>query len=237
MKNGFGLCCCDFSGSGCSEGEFVTLGYNESEDLKLIVSLIIDSGLSDSIFLWGRSMGAVTALLYTIKNRTNNIKGLILDSPYSNLRNLAIELAQNSIKLPKFMISPIIDNIDKVIKKKANFGLPQMDLIALLKKTGPLNIPAYFITSLNDTVVPAYHIEELKKYWGPEAIIKYITLKHYENRSDATNETCLNFMKGIIEKIQTRKRTNSFSEIKIQNFNSLKQMPFKAASRIKLIKK
>lgn len=45
-----------------------------------------------SIGIWGRSMGAVTALMYADSN--HEIGCLVLDSPFSNLEVLSKELAQ-----------------------------------------------------------------------------------------------------------------------------------------------
>ena len=54
----------DFSGSGRSEGNFVTLGSNEQHDLKVVVEYLTSLETVSCVILWGRSMGAATALLY-----------------------------------------------------------------------------------------------------------------------------------------------------------------------------
>ena len=54
----------DFSGSGLSGGEHVTLGWNEKDDLKAVVNYLREDGNVSLIGLWGRSMGAVTSLIY-----------------------------------------------------------------------------------------------------------------------------------------------------------------------------
>jgi alpha/beta superfamily hydrolase len=54
----------DFAGSGQSEGEFVSLGFFEREDLKAVVAHLRASGRVSTIGLWGRSMGAATALMH-----------------------------------------------------------------------------------------------------------------------------------------------------------------------------
>lgn len=54
----------DFAGSGRSDGEFVSLGYYEKDDLKAVVADLRQSGRVSSIAVWGRSMGAVTALMH-----------------------------------------------------------------------------------------------------------------------------------------------------------------------------
>lgn len=55
-------------GSGNSEGEWVTLGAHEVDDLEVAVKHLRTEYPSATIGLWGRSMGAVTALLYTAKD-------------------------------------------------------------------------------------------------------------------------------------------------------------------------
>lgn len=37
IKNNLALCSFDFTGSGNAEGEFITLGYYEQEDLRLVI--------------------------------------------------------------------------------------------------------------------------------------------------------------------------------------------------------
>ena len=48
----------DFAGSGKSDGEHVTLGYFEREDLMCVVAHLRATDVVSTIALWGRSMGA-----------------------------------------------------------------------------------------------------------------------------------------------------------------------------------
>ena len=73
--------CFDFSGSGQSEGDYISLGWWEREDVNCIVKYLRKFGRTSTIGLWGRSMGAVTALLHA--DRDPSIAGLVLDSPFS----------------------------------------------------------------------------------------------------------------------------------------------------------
>nr|GMD47201.1 putative alpha/beta hydrolase [Ipomoea batatas] len=50
----------DFSGSGLSDGDYVSLGWHEKNDLKVVISYLRDNPKISRIGLWGRSMGAVT---------------------------------------------------------------------------------------------------------------------------------------------------------------------------------
>ena len=49
----------DFSGSGESEGQYVTLGINEAKNVCTVIEFISKTKSINDIFLWGRSMGAV----------------------------------------------------------------------------------------------------------------------------------------------------------------------------------
>lgn len=55
----------DFAGSGRSEGEYITLGMNETRDLKRVLDETRKLIKVRRVVLWGRSMGAVTALMFT----------------------------------------------------------------------------------------------------------------------------------------------------------------------------
>lgn len=54
----------DFSGSGPSDGDYVSLGWHEKEDLKCAVSFLRTNKQVSRIDLRARSMGAVTSLLH-----------------------------------------------------------------------------------------------------------------------------------------------------------------------------
>ena len=64
--------------------------------------------------IWGRSMGAVAAIkFYTLfeqqklvckELRTVKIVALVLDSPFSSLNQLAVQIAKNKINIPEIVI-------------------------------------------------------------------------------------------------------------------------------------
>jgi len=58
----------DFAGCGNSEGEYISLGYYEKDDVDVVFQYLRSLGTVSSIGLWGRSMGAVTALMYADTN-------------------------------------------------------------------------------------------------------------------------------------------------------------------------
>jgi len=63
-----------------SDGEWVTLGAHEVDDLEAVVHHLRATFPESTIGLWGRSMGAVTALMYS--QRDPSIAGVVsLSSP------------------------------------------------------------------------------------------------------------------------------------------------------------
>lgn len=64
----------------------MSLGYYEQEDLKLVLETLKIYPSIDRVALWGRSMGAVTALLYLPQD--NRISAVVLDSPFKSLKGL-----------------------------------------------------------------------------------------------------------------------------------------------------
>lgn len=88
-----------------SEGSWVTLGAHEVEDLETAVEYLRQEGSTSTIGLWGRSMGAVTAILYSQKDPS--IAGVVADSPFSKLVDLMMELASNKeqgMNIPKPLV-------------------------------------------------------------------------------------------------------------------------------------
>jgi len=88
---GVALCAIDCAGSGNSGGEFVSLGHYERDDVAAVVDDLRKRRLVGRVALWGRSMGAATALLYA-STRDPHVAAVVADSPYSSLVDLCREL-------------------------------------------------------------------------------------------------------------------------------------------------
>ncbi|GMP56642.1 hypothetical protein CsSME_00021056 [Camellia sinensis var. sinensis] len=118
----------DFSGSGLSGGEHVTLGWNEKDDLGAVVDHLRADGNISLIGLWGRSMGAVTSLMYGAEDPS--IAGMVLDSPFSDLVDLMMELVDTfKVRLPKFTVKFAIQYMRRAIQKKAKFDIMDLNTI------------------------------------------------------------------------------------------------------------
>ncbi|XP_019180811.1 PREDICTED: uncharacterized protein LOC109175893 isoform X2 [Ipomoea nil] len=160
----------DFSGSGLSGGEHVTLGWNEKDDLKSVVEYLRRDGNISSIGLWGRSMGAVTSLLYGA--RDPSIAGIVLDSPFSNLVDLMMEVAgTNKIRLPKFTLKFAIQFMRRSVLKKAKFDIMELDTIKVARCCF---VPLLLGHAVDDDFIQPHHSDRIfDAYMGEKNIIKF----------------------------------------------------------------
>lgn len=100
LSLGVNLCIFDFAGYGNSEGTFVSLGSKEIWDIECVIEHLKEHYRQKKFILWGRSMGAVAALLYlAVKSlgvgdgvgegkgmsRENAVIGGVYDSPFHSL--------------------------------------------------------------------------------------------------------------------------------------------------------
>eukprot|EP01056_Protomagalhaensia_sp_Gyna25_P001519 Protomagalhaensia_sp_Gyna_25__1518@NODE_177_length_4608_cov_57_230904_g139_i0_p3_GENE_NODE_177_length_4608_cov_57_230904_g139_i0NODE_177_length_4608_cov_57_230904_g139_i0_p3_ORF_typecomplete_len417_score45_53Hydrolase_4/PF12146_8/9_2e25Peptidase_S15/PF02129_18/1_3e17Peptidase_S9/PF00326_21/1_1e13Abhydrolase_1/PF00561_20/2_6e12DUF1100/PF06500_11/9_9e11DUF818/PF05677_12/3_2e10Abhydrolase_6/PF12697_7/1_1e09Acyl_transf_2/PF02273_15/1_4e08DLH/PF01738_18/3e08BAAT_C/PF08840_11/2_4e07DUF1057/PF06342_12/ len=151
----------DFAGSGRSDGEFVTLGWNEEEDLRAVVNHLRERRRVSSLGLWGRSMGAVAAMRYASKDAL--ILAMVCDSPFSNLRQLAEEVASSFVWIPhnkisKLLVGPALYLVKNKIKDKSGLDIDKLDVIETVQES---NVPVLIITGIDDVFVRSHHAKAL----------------------------------------------------------------------------
>lgn len=74
------VCCFDFSGSGMSGGEYVSLGFFERDDLASVIQNLRERRAYTRVGVWGRSMGATTAVLHSA--RDPSLAGVMLPTKW-----------------------------------------------------------------------------------------------------------------------------------------------------------
>ncbi|XP_071716104.1 uncharacterized protein [Rutidosis leptorrhynchoides] len=160
----------DFSGSGLSGGEHVSLGWYEKDDLKSVVDYLRADGNVSLIGLWGRSMGAVTSLMYGAEDPS--IAGMVLDSPFSDLVDLMMELVDTyKIRLPKFTVKFAIQYMRRAILKKAKFDIVELNTIKVAKSSF---VPVLIGHAGDDDFIQPHHSDRIyEAYMGDKNIIKF----------------------------------------------------------------
>lgn len=156
------LCCLDLSGSGHSEGEFISLGHFEEQDLKVLIQHLRSLGVT-YLGLWGRSMGAATSILRAAEDWS--IGAIVLDSPFSSLPVVAQELVNSKIPIPEFMMNMALSRVRREILERANFDIE--DLLPI-RSAARARSPALFATAEDDDFILPHHTYDIHRAWGSE---------------------------------------------------------------------
>mmetsp|Transcript_31608 Transcript_31608/g.76506 ORF Transcript_31608/g.76506 Transcript_31608/m.76506 type:complete len:355 (+) Transcript_31608:863-1927(+) len=168
---------CQLSG----DGEHVTLGYFEREDLMCVVAHLRATDVVSTIALWGRSMGAVTALLHG--DRDPSIAGMVLDSPFADLARLCEEMVDKArdqgINVPGFVSSVAIRMIRGSVRRQADFDIKDVSPISHVPHCF---IPALFVAAENDDFITKEHSLSLHDAYAGDANMIVVDGDHNSNR-------------------------------------------------------
>lgn len=125
--------------------------------MECVVDYLRKSDTVSTIGLWGRSMGAVTSLMHA--DRDPSIAGLVLDSAFSSLRELAEDLCKKHSSIPNFVIGTALTILNSSIKDRANFDLNNIN--PLKNHVDKAFIPALFVSAKSDNFIEPKHTQAL----------------------------------------------------------------------------
>lgn len=97
-------------------------------------------------------MGAATSLLHA--DRDHSIAGVVLDSSFASLKQLAKELAARHTKIPNWILTAAMKIVKKSVKSRADFDLEKLNPIDNLDKAF---IPALFGHAEGDMFIEKHH--------------------------------------------------------------------------------
>ncbi|EOS60691.1 hypothetical protein C815_01150 [Firmicutes bacterium M10-2] len=138
-----------------SEGDAISMGYYESDDLVDWINDLVKDDPDCSIVLFGVSMGAATVMMSLGKNLPSNVKTCIEDCGYTSAWDeFSYQLNQNT-HLPPF---PIIHIADLITKMRGGFRFKEANPLRAVQHS---NIPTLFIHGTNDLFVPTYMVYKL----------------------------------------------------------------------------
>ena len=213
LKNNINLFVFDFSGSGISEGKYISLGYHEKEDLNVVMDFVCKLPGVGKIGLWGRSMGAATTMLYAHKDP--RVSAICMDSPFAEFRRLAKEMCLNVIKIPDFLLEGAINLVKSTVKKKNGLDIDKLRPIDCAAKT---TIPAIFIHAEADELISYEHTFELCEAYMGEKTVKYCLGFHNSPRpKKILDEVGKFFAKNMVDGYKIEIEPNIFDEIDDEN--------------------
>ena len=182
----------DFCGCGQSDGEYISLGYYEKKDVHCVVEYLLKSKKVSKIGLWGRSMGAVTAIMYA-NEHPSLIDAMVLDSGFYSLKILINELIFSKIKLPKFIFDKLLNMVKETVKEKAHFDLDTIEPYIFAKNC---LVPAFFCHGNEDDFVLPHHSQDLfNEYKGKDKYIEFAKGGHNSSRPRKLIINICNFLK------------------------------------------
>mmetsp|Transcript_100552 Transcript_100552/g.260277 ORF Transcript_100552/g.260277 Transcript_100552/m.260277 type:complete len:542 (-) Transcript_100552:43-1668(-) len=160
--------CLDLSGSGRSDAEYISLGYHEEKDLRVVLQHLRTLESVSAIGLWGRSMGATTSILRAAEDQ--QLAACVLDSAFRDLRTVAEELVNRGrFPVPAFLLSWALEMIRSEVSTRASFDPLELKPI----KCAPLaTCPAFFGVASDDTFVLPHHTEDLHNAWGGDRVLR-----------------------------------------------------------------
>ena len=207
LKRNINICSFDFEGSGYSEGEYISLGFHEKNQLKNIVDFIENYPGVGEIGLWGRSVGAATSLIYASIDK--RIKAIVVDSPFADFRRVAKEMCMAQVSIPGFLIEGAISIIGKSVYKKNKMKINEIKPIEAVKKC---DIPVIFVHAKDDDLVNFQHTLDLyNNYRGISKEIKEVNGGHNGKRSTVLMESIAKFFEKRL------KNDYSYGKIKEEN--------------------
>jgi pimeloyl-ACP methyl ester carboxylesterase len=145
--HGILVCCIDFAGCGASGGDYISLGHWEKDDVEHVIARLAVMFGIDQFFLWGRSMGAATAVMV----RSPLVRGIIVDSAYTSVADLCAFIAESKSPLPSWLTPGAVWALGKLVKSSAGFDLHAVRPIDFAASA---TIPAIFGHAPEDEFVP-----------------------------------------------------------------------------------
>ena len=203
----------DFYGCGKSEGKYISLGWYESDDVECVINYLKKTNKVNSIGLWGRSMGAVTALIYSSRDK-NNLSAIVLDSAFYSLKKLIEELIEESIKIPNFIINSMVKTLQNTILEKANFDINDIEPYLFAQKC---SVPAFFCHGKDDSLINPHHCQDLYDIYPYKKKIAYLNGDHNTTRTDEFKKSAALFFYHYLnlKELKTTKKIKSNSSLNI----------------------
>lgn len=156
LDKGFNVLVYDSRGYGESGGKITTFGHYEKYDLDSWVDYIAKRNEGGIIGVHGESMGGATALLHSkINEESKRVKFYVVDSSYSDLKELGRKILKDNIDQPYLETFVYYFNgfyVNFITLMKAKFLVTR---ISPLKAIRNVSTPIMFIHGAKDILVPS----------------------------------------------------------------------------------
>lgn len=153
-NRGYNVLISDNRACGESEGEYLTFGVRESEDIARWVELVAKRIPDGDIVLQGTSLGGATVCMCSAMELPN-VKAIISDCAFTSMR---AEFEHMSKMFLHFVAKTMLNAEERVTKKKFGFDFTSQSPIESIKQA---RYPVFFVHGRADTFIPYASAEEL----------------------------------------------------------------------------
>ena len=200
LASGASVFAFDFAGCGMSEGDFISLGWFEKDDLAGAIEYLRNNSLATAIALWGRSMGAACSVLHA--SRDPSLAGIILDSPFASLEQVAVELVATAPQqvpgtpaIPSFLVKTALWKVASTVKTRAGFDLYKLRPVDAAKTCF---VPALFGAGTEDVLVRPHHSKMIFDEFAGDKNMLSFDGDHNDLRPDFFIDSACIFLKNIL---------------------------------------
>ncbi len=155
LAHGYQVLTPDLCASGESEGQYITMGVKESQEIVVWAKQIKEKYPDAQIVLHGVSMGAATVLMAAARDDLPGLVAVIEDCGYTSAYKMFSNQLGVIFGLPEF---PIMNCVDVVSDIKTGVKVSDAAPIEVVSK---IKVPVLFIHGEADKLIPPAMMEEL----------------------------------------------------------------------------
>jgi len=180
-KGGFSILTFDRRGCGLSSApSFYNRGHLERDFGGAVDYIRNRNGEQEKIFLFGNSIGALAAFVYTYTHEENSIGGIISDSGFAKRENIAARVLNKAV-IFSGIFAPGALKLGELV-----FGLPNLDAVDIVGNISP---PILFISGDSDLQIPVAATYQLLEASGNPSDEILIVTGAAHNQAYKTNPT------------------------------------------------
>lgn len=156
---GYNYCIYDHRRHGESSGKYISYGFYEKDDLKIVVDEIKERFSPEILGIHGESMGSGITLMYA-GSIEDGADFYITDCPYDNFYEEVRYQLNHMATLPSGVQNFLMEFTDLFVRIRAKFSLKDVvpaDYVSNIKN------PVFFITGKEDTYIPPDMTQNLYK--------------------------------------------------------------------------
>lgn len=158
LEQGYSVLMPGHRAHGRSEGDTISMGINESQDIVSWIRYLTEKYPQSSIYLLGVSMGAASVMMAGGQDLPENVKAICEDCGYTSAWDEFSWQLKKIFHLPKF---PVLYAADLVTRIRGKINIRKASPIQAVQKS---KIPTLFLHGDADTFVPTHMVYKLYNF-------------------------------------------------------------------------